>query len=571
MSLRAAPRPNTWGAPLWLWPVALSSALALWSFRCLSEPVSPWVHFALASAALVACWDVVLQGVLPFLLGHRPGRETLPVAAALVAFLASFLVTTFDVFLPLPRGMLDRVGGPVLFYDTAATILLLTLAARPSAVVWRTHPREHERVLPPMVAENWTLWASLTAVAGAFTLLVLWVFRGGNYEMALSAGLAAMIAVDPFLFLDLRAMLSVGVDRSLAAQGIRLRSRASLRDLGSCDTVVVEASGVLAGALCVETVTSLAAEESQSRVLRLAAAAEFGVRHPIGAAILEHPDVASATIPRVKGFEHVPGRGVRALLHGRELACGNLEFLREEGVAAVDIDALREHAAPLCADGQSVVFVSFAARPIGLIGLRPRPDPDAAELISGLRAAGTEVIVTSGDAAATVRANCHGLEIAEIWSDRTLAERAEMLRERRTCGRRVLVIATARHAALFEAANASIEWCQIGTNAARATNAAISVDARVESTTARTIATTVRAARVFVARVRHGQTGVALYYLALLPLVTGALEPIGGPPPSPVLAACSFCFLRQLGVRLLRVGLVGAASTPFRTPGKRVC
>jgi cation transport ATPase len=160
-------------------------------------------------------------------------------------------------------------------------------------------------------------------LALAFAALVIWVFHGGTFEMALSASLAALIAADPFLFIDLRAMLSVGIDRRLERRNIHLRYRSVLRDLGHCDVIYIQKSEVLTrGVPTVQSVISFDDGYDETRVLRLAAAAQYGVRHPLRTAILNHPNVAGGTIPRVKGYEHLSARGVRALLQDAIFSAG---------------------------------------------------------------------------------------------------------------------------------------------------------------------------------------------------------------------------------------------------------
>ena len=376
--------------------------------------------------------------------------------------------------------------------------------------------------------------------------------------MSLAALVAAMLAADPFFFVDLRAMLSVGLDQRLLRSGVRLENRDVIRSLGQCDIVVLQKSDVLTrGVPSVQKVTPLSASFAEAHVLSYAAAAQFGVRHPIRSAILNHPRVSGGTIPRVKGYELLSARGVRALLQGRDLLCGNLRLLEEEGVDPDVVAELRERFAPVRERGDAVLFVAFDGEPLGAIELRDPMRHESWDAVRDLRALGVTVKIASGEDHDTVDAACLDVDPDDLWTGLTVEERGEKIFALTEAGHRVAVVASSRrHAELFKSATVSIDWPTRQNSSDRSAGPQTgNVEVQLTAPHLSAVGEVTRLSRRYVQRVRRGQIGVGLYYVALLPVVTGALQPIGGPAPSPTLAACSFVFLRQLGVRFLRLGL----------------
>ena len=73
-----------------------------------------------------------------------------------------------------------------------------------------------------------------------------------------------------------------------------------------------------------------------SKAPQLAAAAERGSEHPLGAAVSAEAERRGLSLVEAETFEAVSGRGVRASVAGHELLVGSAAFLDQSGVAAVE-------------------------------------------------------------------------------------------------------------------------------------------------------------------------------------------------------------------------------------------
>ena len=123
----------------------------------------------------------------------------------------------------------------------------------------------------------------------------------------------------------------VGTGRA-AETGILIRSAAALEAAGKVDAVVLDKTGTLTrGRPTVERVV-LEPGVEEARVVDLAASAERGSEHPLGAAIVVLANRTELGFRPATAFESVVGRGVVATVDGREVVVGSARLLEERGI-----------------------------------------------------------------------------------------------------------------------------------------------------------------------------------------------------------------------------------------------
>jgi len=167
---------------------------------------------------------------------------------------------------------------------------------------------------------------------------------------------------------------------------------AAIESLAKVTDVVLDKTGTLTeGKLRiaqVETVGPMSADEC----LALAQALESGSNHPVARALAE----ASPANPRldVRQAVHVAGGGIEARVGGGRLRIGSLRFVQEIAGTLPSLGTRPHH--------QSQVFLGGDSGWIARLSLEDGLRPDAATLVAGLRAAGLELHLLSGDDATVV-------------------------------------------------------------------------------------------------------------------------------------------------------------------------
>ncbi|HIQ20043.1 MAG TPA: cadmium-translocating P-type ATPase, partial [Planctomycetes bacterium] len=178
--------------------------------------------------------------------------------------------------------------------------------------------------------------------------------------------------------------------------------------------------------------------DSQSEVLKLAAAVESRSEHPLARAIVRAAEARGLRFAPAEGFQALPGAGARGQVDGRLVVVGSPDLFSE---ALVTDSALRQRIEQLQGEGKTVVLVgqapdgpsSAAHHPssiVGLIAIRDNIRPNAREAIDALHAAGIEkVAMLTGDNERTAQAIARELGIDEVYADLKPEDKVAKVRE----------------------------------------------------------------------------------------------------------------------------------------------
>ena len=298
--------------------------------------------------------------------------------------------------------------------------------------------------------------------------------------LALAAALATFLATR-----DVRATISViivagacGVAAGtplavLAAIARAARCGAFVKDgthlerLSTVDTVVLDKTGTLTvgaprvvsvglvGAAAESKVDSAAESTAgEDEVLALAAAAEWNSEHPIGRAICTEAAVRDLTVPVPDDVIYSPGAGVSARVKERWITVGRREGREHRAGQAVQETASAADTAddaaivsdtasdPEAPSATSVVEVRADGRLLGTIALADRLRQGAASAVRDLGGMGLEVLMLTGDSAASATHVAHALGLApdQVRAGLLPADKEEVIRARRREGRCVAMV-----------------------------------------------------------------------------------------------------------------------------------
>ncbi len=142
-------------------------------------------------------------------------------------------------------------------------------------------------------------------------------------------------------------------------------------------------------------------DEEENDLLALAAAVEAQSEHPLAHAIVTAAQERGLKLAMVQDFESQTGLGISATVNGRSVVIGNAAQLRRIGA---DPEPLEHRAQPHRADGAGVMLVAIDGRTAGLLAVADPIRANAREAIAALRADGLNVVMLTGDNAATAEA-----------------------------------------------------------------------------------------------------------------------------------------------------------------------
>ena len=229
--------------------------------------------------------------------------------------------------------------------------------------------------------------------------------------------------------------------------GAFVKDGTHLEQLSAVDTVVMDKTGTLTvGEPRVVSVRPTEAVAGEDEVLALAAAAEWNSEHPIGRAIYNEAAVRDLTVPVPGDVAYSPGAGVSAHVEGRRITVGRCRG--QESRAERDTPGCEDEAAlsaesdPEAPSATSVVEVRADEQLLGTIALADRLRQGAATAVRDLGDMGLEVLMLTGDSAASARhvAGLLGLTEDQVRADLLPTDKEEVIDSLRRAGKRVAMV-----------------------------------------------------------------------------------------------------------------------------------
>ena len=244
-----------------------------------------------------------------------------------------------------------------------------------------------------------------------------WLASGHGLTAALIPAVAVLVVACPCA-LGLATPVAVMVGSGRGAElGLLVSGGEVLERIRSLGAVVIDKTGTLTlGRPEVVEVVSLGGTgaEDAAAVLSLAAAVEAASEHPLAravqAAAVEHHGRSEAAGHRASDVEVVAGAGVKAVVGGRRVQVGSLEWVTEDGagrpIAAssagsglAKADEVYQAGERLAARGLTPVAVAVDGEAQLVLGIADPLRPDAAAGVTRLHAEGLTVVVATGDRA----------------------------------------------------------------------------------------------------------------------------------------------------------------------------
>ena len=316
-----------------------------------------------------------------------------------------------------------------------------------------------------------------------------------------------------------------------AELGVLIKSAAALETLHGVDTVVLDKTGTLTvGRPEVTDVVALP-PATEDEVLALAAAAEQGSEHPIGAAIVARAKALGLALPPVSAFTALPGQGIEAMAPDGRVRLGNRAFMETGGI---DVSAAAAPAVALAEDGKTVVFVADAFRVLGLLAVADVIKPEAPAVVRALRDRGLQVLVLTGDDARTAAAVARRAGVERVLAEVRPADKAREVARLRAAGHRVAMVGDGINDA------PALAGADVGIAMGSGTDVALeAADVALMRGDLRGIVTAYELSRRTIRIVKENLAWAFGYNVVLIPLAAGALYPLWGVLLSPIFAGAA--------------------------------
>ena len=279
-------------------------------------------------------------------------------------------------------------------------------------------------------AAQWLVVAAIVIGLATFAVWFWWIGQPLLFAVTLTITVFVIACPDA---LGLATPMAVMVSTGLGAKnGILFKNASALEDATKLNVIVFDKTGTLTVGQpeVVEIVTADGVTEDV--VLTAAAAVEQGSDHPLAQAILRR--AANLTVAAPTGFESLDGMGARAETAGGTVFLGNRLLMDMQKLA---LGSLEAEATRLQGDGRTVVHVSQAASVIGLIAIADAIRPTSKAAVAKLRERKIEVVMLTGDNAATAKRIAADLGIDSVLADVLPGQKAEKVKALQATGKKV--------------------------------------------------------------------------------------------------------------------------------------
>ena len=178
--------------------------------------------------------------------------------------------------------------------------------------------------------------------------------------------------------------------------GVIIKSGEILETMGKVDTMAFDKTGTLTrGQLSVQSILAVDTDYSEIDILQLAASVEAKSEHPIGKAIVSHAIEQDLEILDTTSFTMSVGKGIIAVIKGRELYCGNERFLEEHNI--IVSEPIQQAINVYRSEGKVSIIIADKEHIIGIITLSDTMRNDAINMISAISSLDMTTVLLTGD------------------------------------------------------------------------------------------------------------------------------------------------------------------------------
>ena len=260
------------------------------------------------------------------------------------------------------------------------------------------------------------VYTPVVVLAAALTAIVPSVITGDwNYWVYTAL---------PFLVMSCPCALVLSVPLAFfsgigmgSKKGILFKGGLSIEAMAGIRTVALDKTGtVTMGDFRVQSA------EGPHWLLEVCASVEQNSSHPIAGSIVTAAKEQGLVLRSPEMLEEISGCGIRAVLDGKTVLCGNARLMDRFGI--VIADAVPENIG-------TVVFVAVDGSYVGCLRIDDTVKPGAAAAVAELARMGIHTVMLTGDAPDSARFVAEAVGIGEVHSRLLPQEKLEVLRQLR--------------------------------------------------------------------------------------------------------------------------------------------
>ncbi len=247
-------------------------------------------------------------------------------------------------------------------------------------------------------------------LVGVVALIVVPLLMGMPFAESFYRAMAVLVAASPCaLAIATPSAVLAGVARA-ARGGVLIKGGVHLENLRALSAIAFDKTGTITtGKPVVTDVITL--QGNEATLLVTAASVESRSGHPLAQAVVKAAQARKLDWPVATEVQAVTGKGVRALVSGRNVGIGNLRLFEGEDVP----DAVRQQVTDLEFLGKTTMLVRADGVFIGLLALADTPRPGMRAVFARLASLGVhQTIMLTGDNPKVAKAVAASVGISDV-------------------------------------------------------------------------------------------------------------------------------------------------------------
>jgi Cu+-exporting ATPase len=357
-----------------------------------------------------------------------------------------------------------------------------------------------------------------------------WFVGGAGVAFSLKIFIAVLVIACPCaLGLATPTAIMVGTGKG-ASLGVLIKGGQPLETAGRIDTIVLDKTGTITeGKPRVTDIKALNGFE-ESDLLQLAASAEKGSEHSLGAAVVAESEKQGLSFLPATGFSAVPGRGITVTVDSKDLMFGNLAFMKENQVLNEDLPEADE----LSGQGKTVMYLAVDRKLAGILAVADVVKPDSAAAIARLQKMGLKTVMLTGDNELTARAIAKQVNIDQVVAQVMPGDKANQVKQLQAGGSRVAMVGDGINDA------PALAQADLGFAIGSGTDVAMeSAGIVLMQNSLAGVVTAIDLSRATLKTIKQNLFWAFFYNSAGIPLAAGLFHLFGGPTLNPMFAAAA--------------------------------
>ncbi len=361
-----------------------------------------------------------------------------------------------------------------------------------------------------------------------FLVWYFWIPAGGADQTAvftramLNAVAVLLIACPCAMGLATPAAVMVGTGKG-AENGILFKSGEALERSGGITRVVLDKTGTLTkgqpAVVDYILLPSAEADMSKEQLLGYTVTAEKGSEHPLGESILDYAAEEGILPGSPEAFQAVVGKGVKAVVDGREVIVGNQKLMSQEGIQT---ELAGEIIQRLHGKGKTAVMVAVNGKLQGVFGIADTLKENSLQAVAALKNEGMEVVMITGDNRQAAEAIASQVGIEHVRAEVLPGEKSAEIQQMQESGEVVAMVGDGINDA------PALAQADIGISLGTGTDVAIAAaPITLISGDLRGISKSIKLSRMTLRTIKQNLFWAFIYNIILIPVAAaGFLSPI---------------------------------------------